>query len=152
MSRTIAVVYRLFDASGQLLYVGVTENVRQRWIAHGAKPWWPLVARHLLAPYESRDEALAEELRAIRAERPLHNQAGSPEHTHGRSTWQPSDRGHLVGAFEIGKMLDISRQRVQQLVRRPGWPSPWVELTMGKVWRREDVEEWIAEHRPDAPE
>lgn len=56
----------------------------------------------------------------------------------------------LVGAAEIGEMLGVSRQRVQQLVSRPDWPEPAVVLAMGKVWRAEDVQAWIAEHRPAA--
>jgi prophage regulatory protein len=49
---------------------------------------------------------------------------------------------HLVGAAEIGRMLGVSRQRVQQLVSRDGFPEPEVVLEMGKVWKRSDVEEW----------
>jgi predicted DNA-binding transcriptional regulator AlpA len=49
---------------------------------------------------------------------------------------------HLVGAAEIGRMLGVSRQRVQQLVNRNDFPEPEVALDMGKVWKREDVEAW----------
>lgn len=49
---------------------------------------------------------------------------------------------HLVGAAEIGRMLGVSRQRVQQLVSREGFPEPEAVLEMGKVWKRSDVEEW----------
>src|SRR5439155_106649 len=55
---------------------------------------------------------------------------------------------HLMGAAEIGRRLGLSRQRVQQLLRRPDFPTPDVDLAMGKVWRTEDVEEWIRVHRP----
>jgi predicted DNA-binding transcriptional regulator AlpA len=54
----------------------------------------------------------------------------------------------VMGAAEIAQRLGVSRQRVQQLVRRPDWPEPIAELTMGKVWRTSDVEAWIREHRP----
>jgi prophage regulatory protein len=54
---------------------------------------------------------------------------------------------HLVGAAEIGRMLGgISRQRVQQLIKSDDWPAPEVELDMGKVWRREDIEQWAGNH------
>lgn len=53
---------------------------------------------------------------------------------------------HLVGAAEIGRMLGVSRQRVQQLVGRDGFPEPEVVLDMGKVWKRADVEEWARSH------
>lgn len=55
---------------------------------------------------------------------------------------------HLMGASEIGDRLGVSRQRVQQLIARPDWPQPYDEIAMGKVWRIEDVEAWIREHRP----
>lgn len=54
-----------------------------------------------------------------------------------------------VGAHEIGEMLDVSRQRIQQLVVRRDFPKPAFTLRMGKVWRRADVETWIRQHRPD---
>ena len=56
---------------------------------------------------------------------------------------------YLMGAREIEVRLGISRQRVYQLTSSPGWPEPYDELAMGKVWRIEDVEAWIRENRPD---
>jgi len=56
---------------------------------------------------------------------------------------------HLMGAAEIAQRLNLSRQRVQQLVVRPDFPAPEHELAMGKVWSSEAVERWISEHRPD---
>lgn len=54
---------------------------------------------------------------------------------------------HLVGSAEIGRMLgDISRQRVQQLIKRDDFPAPEAELDMGKVWKREAVEAWAQSH------
>lgn len=59
---------------------------------------------------------------------------------------------HLMGAREIEERLGVSRQRVQQLTARADWPTPYDELAMGKVWRKDDVEAWIAEHRPELTE
>jgi hypothetical protein len=53
---------------------------------------------------------------------------------------------HLVGAQEIGAMLGVSRQRVQQLAAREDFPVPEVTLAMGKVWKRADVEAWARGH------
>lgn len=61
----------------------------------------------------------------------------------------------LMGAGEIARRLGgVSRQRVQQIVARPDFPQPATQLLTGKVWRAEDVEAWIREHRPElaAPE
>lgn len=49
---------------------------------------------------------------------------------------------HLVGSAEIAAMFGVSRQRVQQLIARRDFPSPEVELAMGKVWQRSAVEQW----------
>lgn len=60
---------------------------------------------------------------------------------------------HLMGAAEIQVRLGVSRQRVWQLMNRADWPTPYDELQMGKVWKAEDIETWIAAHRPaDVPE
>ncbi len=57
---------------------------------------------------------------------------------------------YLMGASEIRKRLGgISRQRVWQLTTRSDFPRPYDVLEQGKVWRKEDVEEWIAEKRPE---
>ena len=60
-----------------------------------------------------------------------------------------TDVGTLMGQKEIADRLGVTRQRVQQLIARPDWPAPHEVLAMGKVWRTEDIEAWIAQHRPD---
>ena len=54
----------------------------------------------------------------------------------------------LMGAQEIADRLGVSRQRVTQLTARPDWPAPVATLALGRVWRSEDIERWIREHRP----
>jgi predicted GIY-YIG superfamily endonuclease len=67
-------LYRLRNASGELLYVGISAKPPQRWGQHAAeKEWWPEVAGLSLEWFDSRAEALAMEAHAIRTERPIHN-------------------------------------------------------------------------------
>lgn len=74
-------LYRLSDASGRLLYVGVSEVPLRRWKEHSKdKPWWPRVATLTLEWFDSRTEALGAEVDAIRSERPLHNLAHNSQH------------------------------------------------------------------------
>lgn len=48
----------------------------------------------------------------------------------------------VLGAAEIAELLGVSRQRVQQLTGKPGFPEPFAHLSMGKVWRTSDVLAW----------
>lgn len=67
-------LYRLYDASGQLLYVGIAANLEVRWRAHAKQQsWWPEVARKQIEWHPDRFEAAAAEVRAIDTEGPLHN-------------------------------------------------------------------------------
>lgn len=54
----------------------------------------------------------------------------------------------LMGANEIRLRLRLSRERTYQLVNRRDFPPPIATLAMGQVWLKEDVEAWIAVHRP----
>ncbi len=67
-------VYRLYEASDALLYVGVSSNFGRRWKQHAAaQPWWPDVQRLTVDWYPDRPSALSAERVAIKAEVPAHN-------------------------------------------------------------------------------
>ena len=70
-------VYRLYDSFGCVLYIGCTTNLLSRLRSHaaGQRPsrWWPEVARWTFELFDSLEEGLQAEARAIVAERPLHN-------------------------------------------------------------------------------
>ena len=73
-SRQEAVLYRCFDKSGALLYIGVTINHNKRFSQHEQKqPWWRDVDKITLVPYPERHLAMDAERAAIDAENPLHN-------------------------------------------------------------------------------
>jgi predicted DNA-binding transcriptional regulator AlpA len=48
----------------------------------------------------------------------------------------------LVGVREIAKLLSLSRQRADQLVRTKGFPDPIAELASGRVWERTAIVSW----------
>lgn len=74
-------VYRLYDARGALLYVGITRRGRfpQRMREHSSKWWWPQVAPHraTVQTFATRRGAETAERLAIASEHPAHNVAGS---------------------------------------------------------------------------
>ncbi len=72
-------LYRLYDSSGALLYIGVTNDPQTRFAQHAAdKNWWPLVARTEIEWYSTRPDALAAEEAAIKAKSPRFNRDHSP--------------------------------------------------------------------------
>jgi len=48
----------------------------------------------------------------------------------------------LVGVREIAKLLSVSRQRADQLVRTKGFPDPIADLASGRIWERGAVVRW----------
>lgn len=58
-----------------------------------------------------------------------------------------------MGALEIGELLGVSRQRVDQLTRRPDFPHPAIETAAGRLWVRREVERWaVADGRIERTE
>lgn len=91
-------LYRFFDASGQLLYVGKTISIPSLRFKNHAheKAWWRGVAEIKLQPYPTHDALVAAEKDAIRNEHPLHNFAHN-----GR----PAKRRKPVIRFKNGRFI-----------------------------------------------
>lgn len=67
-------VYRMYDAQGALLYVGQSVNPATRPMQlSDHRRWVTDIASMTLHWFPTRQDALREEERAIRAEKPLHN-------------------------------------------------------------------------------
>jgi predicted GIY-YIG superfamily endonuclease len=68
-------LYRVADQDGVVLYIGIAYDWPSRFKQHAAeKPWWKDEVRRIdIEPHPSREEALAAEEVAIRAERPRYN-------------------------------------------------------------------------------
>lgn len=71
-------VYLLRDSAGDMLYVGVTDDVERRFREHARnKDWWPLVHRRSVLVFPDRHSALAWEAALIEALLPQFNQTGA---------------------------------------------------------------------------
>lgn len=139
-------LYRFFNADERLLYIGISGDPDYRWGQHKAdKPWIGEVAMRVIEWLPTRAEAEAAELAAIRTERPLYNHKGTPKMF--PKAFDPAPLSQIYcGSAEVGAAFGVNRQRVQQLVNRPDFPRPTVELAMGKVWVTEEVIEWGKAH------
>lgn len=68
------VLYRFYDAAGQLLYVGISVDFPHRAASHRRRQcWWRDRARTTLQFFPSRATAEEAERLAIRAEHPRYN-------------------------------------------------------------------------------
>jgi FtsZ-interacting cell division protein YlmF len=57
----------------------------------------------------------------------------------------------LVGVAEIAQTMGVARQRVHELARAHlDFPEPVAELSAGRIWRKSDIEAWMASReRPE---
>ncbi|MEV5930088.1 GIY-YIG nuclease family protein [Streptomyces cellulosae] len=79
MSDQPTALYRLYDATGALLYVGITSDPERRFKQHAyLKPWWGDVARREIRWFANRPAAERAEVEAIQDDDPLHNGTHSP--------------------------------------------------------------------------
>lgn len=79
-------LYRMYDADGALLYVGISTNLDRRLGNHEAgKPWWPQVVQITVEHHRNRVLAEIAERNAIVTEKPrwniIHNLPGVKPHT-----------------------------------------------------------------------
>jgi predicted GIY-YIG superfamily endonuclease len=69
-----ASLYRHFDKSGALLYVGMTIGLQGRLKTHARKaPWFNEVQNITVERFETRDQAITAEREAVRKECPKYN-------------------------------------------------------------------------------
>lgn len=92
-------LYRYKDASGALLYVGISINAVARLGQHRKKDWFPLIATISVERFETYAEAEIAELKAICNEQPIHNIIG------------PRDKKSLRAA--LGRLKTIHKHTAQ---------------------------------------
>jgi excinuclease UvrABC nuclease subunit len=73
MSVSKFTLYRMFDSSGKLLYVGATGKSLQRVAAHSGKPWASEIASITFQKFASKYELLNAEKVAVQVESPIYN-------------------------------------------------------------------------------
>ncbi|MGW2074933.1 GIY-YIG nuclease family protein [Streptomyces sp. NPDC001953] len=137
-----AAVYRLWDRDGNLLYIGSSYNPEERAKAHHRAEWGPLIARRTDEWRDSREDAYDAEGRAIAAENPAHNVAGTPRHT------GPAERGRVQReASEARWRAAIAAIRAGTPVTEARRAGGWAEVeyleasgllpSLAAKWRRE---------------
>ena len=120
------ILYRFYDENENLLYVGITDDFRARCYKHKLTYWWPLVHSSFLEEFESRVDAAAAEVHAIRSELPVYNHVGTkgPEAVvlpPARSTMpQPKQRDKTprVTIAEAARIAGVSTDTIRRMIAR----------------------------------
>jgi hypothetical protein len=142
-------LYRLFDADGALLYVGIANSPESRWSQHAkTKEWWHLVADKTICWFDTRVVAADAEIKAIQAERPRFNimhaplasGSSAPDRTVGLAVKRVSTTAVNANfarytkvardaRFELGELpivyVELHGEATAALV--PAWVGEWVE-------------------------
>lgn len=133
------VLYRMYDATDALLYVGITMNVEDRFADHRAmKAWWAEVVDIKLEHFPTREAVEQAERDAIRTERPRFNVVHSvdvirKQRTSGRTVMKPVNfrapgtdwEDALATADAAGEHLpDELRNFLAWYARKPGARAP----------------------------
>jgi predicted GIY-YIG superfamily endonuclease len=139
-----AAVYRIYDATNHLLYVGLTNDLTTRWYDHATrKGWWKTEAHHFEARwYASRAIARAEEVKAIRTERPKYNvsEASLP-----LRDVVPRTPG-AYSKTEIAYRFRISRDKIRAFIQQGIFPTHLPSARRMKLlYPIDDVEQFFAD-------
>ena len=110
-------LYRLFDAEWNLLYIGVAFDLAKRlWEHASAQMWWPEVAHCTAALYGNREDAEAAEDAAIKAERPKCNVRGAlgPERPRSAQQWTRPERmrADLAAGLWVHTPIGSTRSKI----------------------------------------
>lgn len=120
MGRSIrTALYRLYDDTDALLYVGIAEDPRERWSQHAAdKSWWPEVTRRDVEWIANRADAERTEREAIMSEKPRYN------------------RTHAIGEMSSGEAATLFAEykaatETERRLREPMREAARLELEAG---------------------
>lgn len=130
-------VYRMYAASGRLLYVGMTGGLDRRLVSHEEKRWFPQVASITLEWHPTRDAAAEAERQAIATEHPRINIAGRsakvPPIAVKVPTGMPDGPVSLAEAVGL-RILRCSLGAARKAARRPGFPAPVGKRDMANLY------------------
>lgn len=133
-------LYRLFDAEGALLYVGITSSDAARLGQHALdKRWWCSVATAKFEHCATREEARVREAGAIKGESPLFNirgvpRAPAPEPAPIARPLSPD--GEWASVREAASYIGRSRRAVNKYIQQgklPAYKAPVGGRTLVKI-------------------
>jgi predicted GIY-YIG superfamily endonuclease len=121
-------LYRLYDANGKLLYVGITNDTERRWSDHSSdKSWWPDVTERTVEWFATRPAAEAAEIQAIKTEKPRRNRAHNVSLELGHEYLELMKRQKSLfprGHSDYGPLADFIQRKIDEGEWLPGEKLP----------------------------
>lgn len=133
-------LYRFYDAGGDLLYVGITNNPSRRWGRHAEdKPWWIEVDRIEIERHPDRPSVLIAERDAIKAELPRYNVVHAPA-----PASAPAEAGPQPQACECGAAAQYVYVLHREIHEHESW---WAKYRGGysgaDSWKPRDLRPFL---------
>lgn len=140
-------LYRLYDQTGDLLYIGITRDPNARFKAHEVhQPWWGQVASHRIEEIDTH-AAHRIERELIRAEQPRYNIAGVDRRKAAQVYRLPcnlDDAPEMLATVQAAAALGMSAGWVDRCERDlDGFPQRETTSSGVKKFRRTDLAAWI---------
>ena len=133
-------LYRFFDKDDRLLYVGISAKGADRLAQHaGDKDWFCYVTRATFEHYPTRKTALLAEAVAIKAEAPLYNVNGVPDHI-----LRPGEMG-IEDAADYLRITPVTLYRWTEV----GGVPHRRRKDLPPVFKRTDLDAWMRSIRSD---
>jgi len=126
------VLYRMFNAANELLYVGISAHPTLRMSQHATRqPWWHALANITMEHFPSHALAAAAETKAIKTENPRFNVVDNP---YARvmipsgDIWEytPTEPPKLIGPEEAGKILECTPITLRNWAKKKQGPKPYI--------------------------
>lgn len=129
-------LYRCYNVSDELLYVGVSLHVLSRMIEHRvSSEWFDQVATIKITHNSSRELALQAERHAIETEKPKFNAM------HG--TYRKLRTSGLLTFTDVARVLDVTVARLNKMRRDGLFTVPPVAGMKPAKWRASDVSAFL---------
>lgn len=164
-------LYRFYSTSGQLLYVGITNNPANRFEQHrDSKEWWSEVSGITIEWHPDRAAVLAAERTAVQNEMPLYN-IHLQKSSHRRPKPTPRTRGivwfcdecrtpvadregwiHCVEAERFSYAQGIRERKSAASAIPAQRQSSWVHVSASEILGRPSPARWWIHHRECDPD
>ena len=134
------ILYRHYDENDRLLYIGVSNSFFERLSNHkNHSHWFEKVTKIHLEHFDSQEDLLIAEKKAIKKEKPLHNIRYSDVN---KIPTNP-----ILNTVKVCRLLGVNRWTFNRMIEDGRFPVEPIKGTKPKLWNSSFVNAWIEENK-----